>query len=208
MNKKKVSKFYLFMKRTFDFTASLLALIVLSPLFLVIAPLVKLSSKGPVFYVHERVGQYGKKLRIYKFRSMRCDYEKLEDILTPEQLKEYQTDFKVTNDPRITKIGKFLRRTSLDELPQLINIIKGNMSIVGPRPVLMEETYKYGENRDLFLSVKPGLTGHWQVSGRSNLSYPERIEMELYYIKNQSLWLDIKILFKTVFAVIFGLGAK
>ena len=205
MNNKKL---YLIIKRFFDILLSLIGLIVLSPLFLIIAIIIKLDSKGPVFFRHKRIGKNGKMIGVYKFRSMVINAEELIKKFTPEQKAEYEKNFKLDNDPRITKIGKILRKTSLDELPQLINILIGNMSIVGPRPIVTGEIDKYGDQKDKFLSMTPGLTGYWQASGRSDVEYDERIKMELYYIDHCSLWLDIKIIFKTFFAVIKRKGAK
>jgi lipopolysaccharide/colanic/teichoic acid biosynthesis glycosyltransferase len=207
----KVNKFYLFIKRVVDVVASLIGIIMLSPLFLVIALLIKVSDHGPVFYKHERVGYKGKKIYILKFRSMKNDPRKITEILNAEQLEQYYKEFKVDNDPRITKMGKFLRKTSLDELPQLFNILKGQLSIVGPRPILDEEINKYyGNNKDIYVSCKPGLTGYWQVYGRSDVTYEsgKRQELELYYIKNRSFKLDLKIILNTVPAVLFRKGAK
>lgn len=201
-------KIYLFIKRLFDILLSLVALIILSPLFLLVAILIKIDSKGPVFFKHKRIGKNGKIIGVYKFRSMVINAEELLKQFTPEQKKEYEKNFKLDNDPRITKIGNFLRKSSLDELPQLINILIGNMSIVGPRPIVTKELEKYGNQKDKFLSVTPGLTGFWQASGRSDVDYDERIKMELYYIDNCSLWLDIKIILKTFVAVIKKEGAK
>lgn len=198
---------YKIVKRTTDITISSIAMIALLPLFAVIALAIKLESKGPVFFKHTRVGKDGKVIKIYKFRSMVDNAENLIKKFTPEQMKEYKENYKLTNDPRITKVGKFLRKTSLDELPQLINIIKGDLSIIGPRPVVAEELKKYGTNIEKFLSVTPGLTGFWAANGRSCTSYEQRMQMELFYIDNISLKMDIKILFKTVEAVIKGRGA-
>ena len=164
-NSRKQSKLYLIIKRIFDIVSSLLLTILVSPVFLVLAIMVKAEDGGNVFYKHQRVGLNGKKIGIYKFRSMKKNADKLEDMLTPEQLEEYQREFKIDNDPRITKIGNFLRRTSLDELPQMLNIIRGELSLVGPRPIIERELLMYSETeRDKFLSVKPGLTGYWYVS--------------------------------------------
>lgn len=198
---------YKIVKRTTDLTISSIAMIALLPLFAVIALAIKLESKGPVFFKHTRVGKDGKVIKIYKFRSMVDNAEDLIKKFTPEQMKEYKENYKLTNDPRITKVGKFLRKTSLDELPQLINIIKGDLSIIGPRPVVAEELKKYGTNIEKFLSVTPGLTGFWAANGRSCTSYKQRMQMELFYIDNISFKMDIKILFKTVEAVIRGRGA-
>ncbi|RGB71188.1 sugar transferase, partial [Absiella sp. AM09-50] len=166
------------------------------------------DSKGPVFFKHMRVGKNRKPLPTYKFRTMVTNAEELLKTLTPEQKKEYEENFKLENDPRITKIGKILRKTSLDELPQLLNIIIGNMSVVGPRPVVQKELEKFGDQVDKLLSVTPGLTGYWQANGRSNTTYEERVAMELYYVDHCSIWLDIKIIFQTIGAVIRKEGAK
>ena len=150
----------------------------------------------------------GKIIKLYKFRSMVINAEELIKSFTPEQMREYKENYKLTNDPRITKVGKFLRKTSLDELPQLINIINGDLSIIGPRPVVADELEKYGVNKDKFLSVTPGLTGYWAANGRSNTTYEQRMEMELYYIDNLSLKMDIKVFFKTILSVLKKEGAR
>ena len=206
--KTKISKkVYIKIKRVIDVILASVALILLSPLFAIIAIAIKIDSKGPVFFAHKRIGKNGKIIKLYKFRSMVINAEELIKSFTPEQMREYKENYKLTNDPRITKVGKFLRKTSLDELPQLINIINGDLSIIGPRPVVADELEKYGVNKDKFLSVRPGLTGYWQVNGRSNTTYEERMEMELYYVDNCSLWLDIKIFFKTFITVFKKEGA-
>lgn len=194
-------------KRLFDIIVSFLGLLILSPLFLLLTILIKCDSKGPVFFIQKRVGRNGKKFGIFKFRTMRINAEELIASFTPEQLKEWKENFKLKNDPRITRVGKFLRNTSLDELPQLINIFIGNMSLVGPRPIVEEELEWYGEKKNVLLSVRPGLTGWWATNGRSEVSYPERCDYELYYVYNCSLFLDIKILFKTFSAVFSRKGA-
>ena len=194
-------------KRLFDIIVSFLGLLILSPLFLLLRILIKCDSKGPVFFIQKRVGRNGKKFGIFKFRTMRINAEELIASFTPEQLKEWKENFKLKNDPRITRVGKFLRNTSLDELPQLINIFIGNMSLVGPRPIVEEELEWYGEKKNVLLSVRPGLTGWWATNGRSEVSYPERCDYELYYVYNCSLLLDIKILFKTFSAVFSRKGA-
>ena len=199
---------YVFVKRIFDIFVSFITLIILSPLMILLAFLVKVSSKGPVFYKHKRVGKHGKYFNLIKFRSMKFDNRPIEEQLSKEQLEQFYNEFKVDNDPRITKIGKFLRKTSLDELPQLFNILVGQMSIVGPRPILDIETEKYGLTKKVLLSVKPGLTSYWASHGRSNVDYQERINMELYYIKHRSWWLDIKIIFLTAFKILKHEGAK
>lgn len=198
---------YDFFKRIFDIVCSLIALIILSPVFLIMAILVKTTSEGPAFFAHKRVGKNGKEIKIYKFRSMVTNAEELIKQFTPEQKAEYEKNFKLENDPRITKVGKFMKKTSLDELPQLLNILKGDISIVGPRPVTEVETEIYGNYRDMLLSVKPGLTGFWAANGRSDTTYTRRRAMEIYYVKNRSLWLDIKIIFKTFASVFKGEGA-
>lgn len=197
-------------KRLFDLLLSLIAVIVLSPVLLVISLAIRLEDRGPILYRAQRVGRGGKPITVYKFRSMRMHADRLEDMLTPEELEEYKKNFKLEHDPRITKVGAFLRKTSLDELPQLFNILAGSLSLVGPRPVLQEETELYGDKRALLLSCKPGLTGLWQVRGRSNVTYEDgrRQALELSYVSHRSLWLDIKILFWTVGAVVRMDGAK
>ncbi len=199
-----------FFKRIIDFTLALIGLLLLSPVFLIIAILIKCDDGGKVFYKHKRIGRGGKTIYIHKFRSMRKNADQLIDQLTPEQLHQYYTEFKIDNDPRITKIGNFLRRTSLDELPQIIDILLGKISIIGPRPLVDVETELYYNKRDLFLSVKPGLTGYWQAYARNEVGYAdgERQKMELHYVEKRSLWFDIKIFFKTIFSVLKRKGAK
>ena len=201
---------YPVIKRFFDIIIAGLMLLVLSPIFLIVGVLIKLDSKGPVFYKHKRIGKNGEYIYLYKFRSMYTDSkEKLEALLKdPEIRKEWEENFKLENDPRITKIGNILRKTSLDELPQLLNILKGDMSIVGPRPIIDEEIEKYGFKKNKFLSVTPGLTGWWACNGRSCTTYEDRIKLELYYVDNISLKLDIKVVIKTIFAVLKRNGAK
>lgn len=202
--------FYKFAKRAFDVLVSICAIIILFPLFIIITALVKLDSKGPVLFRHKRVGYKGASITIYKFRTMVENADALFDTFTEEELREWKENYKVANDPRMTRIGRILRKTSLDELPQLIDIIAGRMSFVGPRPVIEEELHDKWtpEQQVKLLSVLPGLTGYWASHGRSNTSYSERIEMELYYVDHASLWLDIKILFLTVPNVLFQRGAN
>lgn len=195
-------------KRIMNLLCSFVGVIVLSPFFLIISIFIKGTSKGPVFFVHERVGLNGKKFKLIKFRTMVNNAEEMIASFSPEQKKEWEENYKLKDDPRITKIGKFLRRTSLDELPQLINILKGDMSIVGPRPVVDEELNWYGDKKDKLLSVKPGLTGWWAVNGRSNVPYPERCDLELYYVDHISFALDVKIILKTLGAIIKKDGAR
>ena len=194
-------------KRIIDILLSIIALILLSPIFLVIAIMIKAGSKGPVLFKHRRIGKNGKDIYIYKFRTMLPNAEDMIKDFNEEQMKEFKESYKLKNDPRITRVGKVLRNTSLDELPQIINILKGDLSIIGPRPVIEEELEKYGDNKDKFLSVTPGLTGYWQANGRSSTTYEKRMEMELYYVDNCSLGLDIKIFFKTIVSVLKKEGA-
>ena len=199
---------YHIIKRLFDFFVSLICIIILLPLFLIVSLVVFIGDPGKIFYGQERVGKGGKHLKVWKFRSMYKNADAMIDKLTPEQWKQYHTEFKIDNDPRITKVGKFLRKTSIDELPQLFNILNGEMSFVGPRPVIESELEWYGENKDKFLSVTPGLTGWWASHGRSNIKYPERCQYELYYVDNASISLDIRILIKTIFSVSNRSGAR
>lgn len=201
-------KVYEFFKRIMDLVGSILGLVVLSPIFLVLAIIVKIDSPGPVFFAHKRLGHNGKLMKIYKFRTMVINAEELLNNLSPEQKEEFARNFKLENDPRITKVGNFLRKSSLDELPQLLNILKGELSIVGPRPIVEKEIKNYGIYSEKLLTVKPGLTGNWQANGRSDTTYEERVEMDMQYIDNRSIWLDIKIIFKTFSAVIKKQGAR
>ena len=205
--KKKNKVIYKFMKRTIDIIGSLIGIILLIPItaIIYIARKILKEDDGPLFYEHLRYGKNGKMFRIYKFRTMCVNADKkLEEYLkeNEEARKEFEEYQKLKDDPRITKLGNFLRKTSLDELPQMLNILKGELSFIGPRPVVEKEIERYGEKKDKFLSVTPGLTGYWQANGRSNTTYEERMKMELYYVDNCSLWLDIKIFFKT-FIVVF-----
>ena len=202
---------YAFVKRMFDIVASAAALIILSPIMLIAAILVYVDDPGKVFYGHVRIGKNGKPFKMWKFRSMYMNADKMIDLLTPEQAKQYYTEFKIDNDPRITKIGNFLRKTSLDELPQLFNVLCNDMSLVGPRPLIESEIQTYYEDtHDVLLAVKPGVTGYWQAYARNNATYQsgERQKMEMYYVRNASLWLEIKILFKTVESVLKKSGAQ
>ena len=201
---------YLFIKRLLDICLSLGAIIVLSPVLLILTVLVIADDGGSPFYGHKRVGKNGNYVTIYKFRSMRQDAGDLAKLLTPEQLEQYRREFKIDNDPRITKIGNFIRKTSLDELPQLFNILFGSLSVVGPRPIVTEETKIYGDEIGKLLSVKPGLTGYWQAYARNNATYEsgERQKMEMYYVDHASLLLDIKIVFKTFSSVLKREGAQ
>lgn len=199
---------YFFIKRVVDIIGSLIGIIILSPVFLILGVLVKLDSKGPVFFAHKRLGYHGELIKIYKFRTMVTNAEKLLDELSPEQKEEFSKNFKLENDPRITKMGNILRKTSLDELPQLLNILKGDLTIVGPRPIIEKEIELYEKHGKKLLTVKPGLTGYWQVNGRSDTTYEERVQLDMYYIDNRSLGLDIKIIFKTFSEVFKKHGAR
>lgn len=198
-------------KRLFDICASLIALILLSPVLLIISTFVYLGDPGPVIYGQIRIGKNGKPFKMWKFRSMYMNADKMIDQLTPEQMQQYYTEFKIDNDPRITKVGNFLRKTSLDELPQLFNVLFNDMSLIGPRPLIETEIQmNYADTYQELLPVKPGVTGYWQAYARNNATYQsgERQEMELYYVHHASVWLDIKILFKTVITVLKREGAQ
>jgi Undecaprenyl-phosphate galactose phosphotransferase WbaP len=200
----------LWIKRFMDLMIVIFGGILILPFLLVLALLVKLSSPGPVLYGHKRLGKNGKYFTAYKFRSMVMDAEeRLQKLFEsdPEFKKEWDKNHKLQNDPRVTAIGKFLRRTSMDEFPQLINILKGEMSLVGPRPIVDEEVSRYGEDFNWIFSVRPGLTGMWQVSGRSETDYAVRVLYDTYYLQSWSVWLDIWILFMTFGAVLRGKGA-
>ena len=203
-------KGYIFAKRFLDISVSLFALIVLSPIFLIISLFYFFgANRGPIFYQQKRIGQNHHEFGIYKFRSMVVGAE--EKLYANKALyaKFVENGYKLPTeeDPRITKFGAFLRKTSIDELPQFINILKGEMSIVGPRPVVAKELVEYGQDVDKFLSVKPGAMGLWQASGRSEIQYPERAQLEIGYVDQADLWFDFKILFMTVIAVFKGKGA-
>ncbi len=202
-----IYKIYLFFMRAIDIILASIGIIVGLPIFIIVSIAIKLDSPGKVFFVHNRIGKNEKKIGIYKFRTMVDGADKLMHKFTDKQKFEYEKNYKLDDDFRITKLGKFLRRTSIDELPQLVNVLLGDMSLIGPRPVVKKELEKYGDNKDLLLSVKPGLTGYWQANGRSNTSYEERVQMDLYYVNNKSLLLDIKIIFKTIITVIKKEGA-
>ena len=198
-------KKYFIVKTLFDITFSIFIIILGFPLFFVIVLLIKLSSRGPIFYHHERVGKNFKAFNCLKFRTM---HPEAEDILNNllETNKEIREEFektqKIKNDPRITIIGKFLRKTSLDELPQFINVLRMEMSIIGPRPIIMEEIKRYDSSISKVLSIKPGITGLWQVSGRNNLSYKKRVFLDNHYVNNYNFIMDLRILIRT-FGVLF-----
>lgn len=203
-----------FMKRVFDLLLVLLSSPLWLPIYLVVLVLQKILNPGPVYFMSTRLGRHGKRMEIYKFRSMIPKYCG-EDAATiframgrEDLATEYEKTRKIDHDPRITKFGNFIRATSLDEIPQIINVIKGDMSLVGPRPIIKEEKKFYSDRAPLLFSVQPGITGLWQVSGRSDLSFKERVDLELYYAQNWSFWLDLRILFKTIGVVIRKTGAK
>jgi len=199
-------------KEIFDKIFSLFAIILASPLMLTIGLLIKLTDKGPIFFKQKRIGFQGKPFYVIKFRTMYLDAEKrLEELLEKDSKakEEWEKYWKLKKDPRITPIGKFLRKTSLDELPQFFNVLKGEMSVVGPRPVVEEELKKfYKDKAKYYFSVKPGITGYWQVEGRSDIEdYKKRVEMDVWYVKNMSFWLDLKIILKTIWVMLTGKGA-
>lgn len=201
------SEWQLFLKRLMDIILSLIGIIVLSPIFLITAIAIKLDSKGPILFKQTRSGLNGRKFTLYKFRSMIVGAEMKKKML--EQMNEMDGPvFKMKRDPRITRVGRIIRKFSIDELPQLFNVLKGDMSIVGPRPPLPVEVEMYELWQRRRLSLKPGLTCIWQVSGRNNINFERWMEMDLEYIDNWSLWLDLKLLVKTVFVVLFGYGAS
>lgn len=200
-------KNYIQIKRGLDIIISTIALIISLPIFILIICAIKLESKGSIIFKHKRIGKNGKNIEIYKFRTMIENAEEMINDFSTEQLEEFQQNFKLKNDPRITKVGKFLRKTSLDELPQLLNILKGDMSLIGPRPIVQEELNKYCTNKVKFLSVTPGLTGNWAANGRSCTSYEERMKLELDYAENLSFKMDAKIFLKTIVTVLKREGA-
>ena len=201
------SVIYRIVKRCFDIVVSALMLVLLSPVFLVVALLIHHEDHGPALYRHRRIGKGGQPFDCLKFRSMRIDSAEMMIRFTPEQRAEFAKYHKLKDDPRITRIGNFLRNSSLDELPQLWNILIGQMSFVGPRPITEVELEQYGsKQREKYESVLPGLTGMWQASGRNNLTFKQRMYYDAYYVDHQSIWLD-KILFKTFSAVLNGEGA-
>jgi lipopolysaccharide/colanic/teichoic acid biosynthesis glycosyltransferase len=202
---------YLFVKRTFDIVTSFLVLLTFSWLYLILTFAVFVNDGGKPVYKQKRVGKNGKTIYLSKFRSMVKDANNFEKYLTPEQMEQYRTEYKIDNDPRITKIGKFLRKTSLDELPNIWAVFTGKISVVGPRPLIREEIdVKYGKDGAKLLSVKPGLIGWWAVNGRSNTTYTsgERQALELYYAEHCSFGLDTKIFFKAIGKVFKRDGAK
>lgn len=204
---------YRFIKRIIDIIGGLVGIVLLIPITIVLylISIFSKENKGPIFYEQLRVGKNGKYFRIYKFRTMIIGADKIlkKYLEENEEAKiEFEKNQKLEYDPRITKLGKILRKTSLDEFPQFINVLKGDMSLIGPRPLVEGELDAHNGNHKLYESVKPGITGYWGVNGRSNTTYEERLELEYYYAKNFSFWLDTKIFFKTIISIMKGEGAK
>lgn len=193
---------YEVIKRLIDVVCSFLGVLVLSPLFIIIAIIIKTTSKGPVFFSQKRVGKNGKEFNMYKFRSMVVNAEELKEKLAAQNEMSGPM-FKMKDDPRVTKVGKFIRKTSIDELPQLWNVLKGDMSLVGPRPSLPKEVAQFEDWMYRRLEVKPGLTCYWQVSGRNNIDFEDWMKLDIRYVDERNLWIDIKLIFKTV-GVLFG----
>ena len=194
--------FYEIIKRLIDIICSFMGLLAFSPLFIIIAIIIKFTSKGPVFFSQKRVGKYGREFDMYKFRSMVVNAEELKEKLAAQNEMSGPM-FKMKDDPRVTKVGKFIRKTSLDELPQLWNVLKGDMSLVGPRPSLPKEVAQFEDWMHKRLEVKPGLTCYWQVSGRNNIDFEDWMKLDIRYVEERNLFVDIKLIFKTIF-VLFG----
>ena len=194
--------YYEFFKRSIDVICSIMGLIALSPIFLIVSILIRLESKGEIIFKQKRVGLNGEEFEIYKFRSMVANAEELKEKLAEENEMSGPM-FKMKDDPRITKVGKFIRKTSIDELPQLINVVKGEMSLVGPRPSLPKEVAEFEEWMNERLLVKPGLTCYWQVSGRNNIDFEDWMKLDIRYVRERNFWLDIKLILKTIL-VLFG----
>ena len=198
----KVSIIYLFSKRAIDIVGSIVGLVLLSPILLIVAIAIKLESKGPIIFSQKRIGLKGKEFKMYKLRSMVEDAEKLKkDLMKSNEMSGPM--FKMKDDPRVTRVGKFIRKTSIDELPQLVNVLKGDMSLVGPRPSLPKEVKKFKPWMKKRLEVKPGLTCFWQVSGRNNIDFEDWMKLDIKYVEERSFFVDIKLIFKTFF-VLFG----
>lgn len=199
------------LKRIFDIVFSIIVIMFLFPFFLLIALIIRATSPGPAIYYQNRIGRGGKHFKCYKFRTMLPDADaRLDEILAshPDIKREWDTNHKLKNDPRITSIGRFLRQTSLDELPQFWNVLKGDLSVVGPRPVVEEELTKhFGDKANIILTIRPGITGIWQVSGRSDTTYAKRIALDEHYIKTRSLLLDCKIIVITIYTLFSKNGA-
>lgn len=198
----KTSKIYLFIKRIIDIMGALMGLILLSPLLLIVGILIKAESKGPIIFSQDRIGKNGKTFRMYKLRSMVANAEELKGTLMKENEMSGPM-FKIKDDPRVTKIGRFIRKTSIDELPQLFNVLKGDMSLVGPRPSLPNEVLEFEPWMNKRLMVKPGLTCYWQVMGRNNIDFQQWMLLDIKYVETRSIIVDIKLIIKTFF-VLFG----
>lgn len=198
----KTSKIYLFIKRIIDIVGSLIGLILLSPLLVIVGVLIKVESKGPIIFSQDRIGKNGKTFRMYKLRSMVANAEELKGTLMKENEMSGPM-FKIKDDPRVTKIGRFIRKTSIDELPQLLNVLKGDMSLVGPRPSLPNEVLEFEPWMNKRLMVKPGLTCYWQVMGRNNIDFQQWMLLDIKYVETRSIIVDIKLIIKTFF-VLFG----
>ncbi|WP_437177734.1 sugar transferase [Clostridium bornimense] len=199
---RKVSIIYLFSKRVIDIVGSIVGLVLLSPILLIVTIAIKLESKGPIIFSQKRIGLKGKAFKMYKLRSMVEDAEKLKkDLMKSNEMSGPM--FKMKDDPRVTRVGKFIRKTSIDELPQLVNVLKGDMSLVGPRPSLPKEVKKFKPWMKKRLEVKPGLTCFWQVSGRNNIDFEDWMKLDIKYVEERSFLVDIKLIFKTFF-VLFG----
>ena len=208
LNKKSYLNFYKLFKMIFDLLFSLLFLIISLPFFIIISLFIKLSSRGPIFYSQERIGKNNIPFKCIKFRTMHPEAKDILDnlLMKDEKLKkEFEETHKIKNDPRITTIGKLLRKTSLDELPQFINVLRGEMSIIGPRPIVKDEIIKYEEYFKKVSSIKPGITGLWQVSGRNNLTYKRRVMLDINYVENYNLIMDLRILIRTFGVILFPL---
>jgi lipopolysaccharide/colanic/teichoic acid biosynthesis glycosyltransferase len=198
---------YVLAKRGFDVIFSIIICLLLIPLFVLVAVFIKISSPGSVIFKHRRIGQFGEEFDCWKFRTMVKNADKLLDN-DPKLRQEFDEKFKIDDDPRVIKYGGFLRASSLDELPQFINVLRGNMTLIGPRPVVKRELSKYSIYQGKLLSVKPGLSGLWQVSGRSSTTYSERVALDLTYVDQRCFWLDTKIFFRTIITVLQGKGAR
>jgi Undecaprenyl-phosphate galactose phosphotransferase WbaP len=197
-------------KRTFDISIAAFIVILLLPLMACLCILIRLGSQGPILFRQRRIGMRGEAFDCMKFRTMHPDAERMLQVLlekSSEARREWEQNFKLKDDPRITTVGKFLRKTSLDELPQLFNVLRGDMSLVGPRPIVADEMERYGNVLPLYLSVRPGLTGLWQISGRSDCSYPERVSLDEQYLRKCSFWNDTVIVVKTIKVVLSGYGS-
>ncbi|MGF1540103.1 MAG: sugar transferase [Pleurocapsa sp.] len=195
-----------FAKRLFDIVFSLFVLIFFSPIYLILMTLIAINSPGPIFYTQKRIGKDHQPFNCIKFRTMVNNADDLLETMisnSPEMRQEFQDNFKLKQDPRITKIGNFLRLTSLDEFPQFWNVLKGDMSVVGPRPLVPEELHKYGRKINTVLTIRPGITGLWQVSGRNDIPYPKRVKIDVYYATSHNWLLDIWIVFKTIGVIVF-----